>query len=199
MTTATLTPATLDQAAARLVNATLVDDQFARIAAGYQRTAPASTSARSLVSMTVDELVDEALGSLPAPLPAERPLPGRLGAVLPDRFHSWRRIGQADIRPSTHLAYARRVIAEWGWQNDEYKLRNRRGERCVCGALISAHRLGYGSAETMHRAAGWIHLELKASGWTGLIGPWNRAPGRTQDDALQLIDSAARTASLAGE
>lgn len=73
--------------------------------------------------------------------------------MLPDRVHLWRRVGQGDLRPSTHLGYARQILAEWGWQNTPYRLRNVRGARCVCGALISAHRLGYGSLDTVDRAA----------------------------------------------
>ncbi|MGW7427924.1 DUF6197 family protein [Streptomyces sp. NPDC054861] len=154
---------------------------------------------RALLSVPVDRLVATALDALPAPPPPERPLPGRLGAILPDRLHSWRRIGRPDLRPSTHLAHARRVLVEWGWQNRPYRLRDARGARCVCGALLTAHRLGYGSADTMNRSAAWLVTELRAQGWTDLIGPWNRAPGRTADQALALIDATIRRAALAGE
>ncbi|MEU8528567.1 hypothetical protein AB0C77_23720 [Streptomyces sp. NPDC048629] len=166
-------------------------------------TPPAPTRApsdwRALLSVPVDRLVATALDSLPPEPPAERPLPGRLGAILPDRLHAWRRIGQADLRPSTHLGYARRVLVEWGWQNRPYKLRDTRGARCVCGALLTAHRLGYGSADTMNRAAAWIVTELRAQGWTGLIGPWNRAQGRTAAEALALVDATIRRAAHAGQ
>ncbi|WP_124270415.1 hypothetical protein [Streptomyces sp. ADI96-02] len=153
---------------------------------------------RSLLSVPVDRLIDDSLRSLPAAPPQERPLPGRLGAVLPDRVHAWRRIGQADLRPSTQLGYARQILAEWGWQNTPYRLRDARGARCVCGALLSAHRLGYGSLDTVNRSGAWLITELRAQGWTGLIGPWNRHPGRTSADALALIEGAARRAALAG-
>ncbi|MER7622882.1 hypothetical protein [Streptomyces sp. NPDC126503] len=153
---------------------------------------------RALLTVPVDRLVAEALDALPPALPAERRLPGRVGAALPDRLHVWRRIGQADLRPSVHLGYARQVLEEWGWQNAPYRLRDARGARCVCGALLAAHRLGYGSADTMNQAAAWIVTELRARGWTGLIGPWNRAPGRTAADALALLDATARRAAYAG-
>lgn len=161
--------------------------------------APATEPWRALISVPVDQLVTTALEALPAPPPAERPLPGRLGAVLPDRLHAWRRIGQPDLRPSTHLAHARRVLVEWGWQNRPYRLRDARGARCLCGALLTAHRLGYGSADTMNRSAAWLVTELRAQGWTGLIGPWNRAPGRTASEALALIDATIHRAAHAGE
>lgn len=149
--------------------------------------------------MSVEQLIETALSSLPAAPPTERPLPGRLGAILPDRLHAWRRIGQSDMRPSVHLAYARQVLTEWGWQNQPYKLRDTRGARCLCGALLTAHRLGYGSADTMNRAAAWIITELRTQGWTDLIGPWNRAPGRTASDALNLMEVTIRRAAQAGE
>ncbi|MET9673155.1 hypothetical protein ABZY68_08670 [Streptomyces sp. NPDC006482] len=152
---------------------------------------------RALLSVPVDRLVAEALDALPPPVPAERRLPGRIGAVLPDRLHAWRRIGRAELRPSVHLGYARLVLTEWGWQNAPYKLRDVRGARCVCGALLAAHRLGYGSADTMNEAAAWIMTELRSQGWRELIGPWNRAPGRTAADAVGLLDAAIRRAELA--
>ncbi|WP_371630746.1 hypothetical protein OG892_30230 [Streptomyces sp. NBC_00341] len=154
---------------------------------------------RHLLSVPVDQLIADTLRTLPAAAPRERPLPGRLGAVLPDRLHSWRRIGQPEVRPSTHLAHARQILTEWGWQNTPYRLRNARGARCVCGAMLTAHRLGYGSAATVDRAGAWLITELRSQGWTGLIGPWNRYPGRTAADAVALIDATISRAARAGQ
>ncbi|WNI28840.1 hypothetical protein [Streptomyces sp. ITFR-6] len=154
---------------------------------------------RDLLSVPVDQLIADTLRTLPAAAPRERPLPGRLGAVLPDRLHSWRRIGQPEVRPSTHLAHARQILTEWGWQNTPYRLRNARGARCVCGAMLTAHRLGYGSAATVDRAGAWLITELRSQGWTGLIGPWNRYPGRTAADAVALIDATISRAARAGQ
>ncbi|MFJ9823002.1 hypothetical protein ACIRSU_01350 [Streptomyces sp. NPDC101160] len=165
------------------------------------RDEPVAPDWRRLLSVPVDRLVAEALATLdarPAPPPAERPLPGRLGAMLPDRLHMWRRIGSPDVRPSVHLAHARRVLAEWGWQNTPYKLRDIRGARCVCGAMLTAHRLGHGSAATLNEAGAWMLEELRSRGWHDLIGPWNRAPGRTAEDALALVDATIRRAARAG-
>ncbi|MFG2834167.1 hypothetical protein ACGFYE_04125 [Streptomyces zaomyceticus] len=159
---------------------------------------PGTESWRALLSVPVDRLVAEALDALPPPLTGERRLPGRIGAVLPDRLHAWRRIGRPALRPSVHLGYARLVLTEWGWQNAPYKLRDARGARCVCGALLAAHRLGYGSATTMNEAAAWIMTELRSRGWSELIGPWNRAPGRTAADAVELLDATIRRAAGAG-
>ena len=207
-----LTPDQLDAQASRLYDT----GAWREIVSGWERTAPEPVAPplsgedrpssgqdrpadwRSLLSVPVEQLIDDSLRALPAASPPERPLPGRLGAVLPDRVHAWRRVGQADVRPSVHLGYARQILAEWGWQNTPYRLRNARGARCVCGALLTAHRLGHGSTATVDRAGAWLITELRSQGWTGLIGPWNRAPGRTAADALALVDAAARRAALAG-
>ncbi|MET9436888.1 hypothetical protein [Streptomyces sp. NPDC006551] len=209
-TTTALTPDDLDFEAAALYDTSA----WQQIVAGWPATAPDPTIRtatehpvqrdeagdwRSLLTVPVEQLITTALDTLPATPPAERPLPGRLGAALPDRLHTWRRIGQSDIRPSVHLAYARQILTEWGWQNQPYRLRNTRGARCLCGALLTAHRLGYGSTDTMHRAGAWILTELRTQGWTGLIGPWNRTPSRTADHALELIGAATRRAAHAGE
>lgn len=214
----TLTPDTLDNAAAALYDTAA----WQQIVTNYRYTAPepvtrqtsTATEAtqtphpatpdqeawRTLLSVPVDQLITTALRTIPADPPPERPLPGRLGAILPDRLHAWRRIGQADLRPSVHLAYARQLIVEWGWQNQPYQLRNRAGARCICGSILTAHRLGFGSEDTMNRAGAWLLTELrKTHDWNGLIGPWNRAPGRTADQALGLIDATIRRASHAGE
>ncbi|MFF5726923.1 hypothetical protein [[Kitasatospora] papulosa] len=214
METAQLTPEQLDAQSCRLHDTAA----WQRIVTGWERTAhepppppPAPPGEarpitphvhtddwRKLLSVPVDRLVEDSLRALPTRQPHERPLPGRLGAVLPERLHAWRRIGQPDVRPSTHLGYARRVLTEWGWQNTPYRLRNARGARCVCGAMLTAHRLGYGSLDTVDRAGAWLITELRAQGWTGLIGPWNRHPGRTAGDALALLDATIRRASRAG-
>ncbi|MEU8100003.1 DUF6197 family protein [Streptomyces rubiginosohelvolus] len=210
MATAVLTPDQLDGQAARLHDT----QAWQQIVTGWEHTAaePAPAPAgpapagparpsdwRGLLSVPVDQLIDDTLRALPTPPPHERPLPGRLGAMLPDRVHLWRRVGQSDLRPSAHLGYARQILAEWGWQNTPYRLRNARGARCVCGAMVSAHRLGYGSLDTVDRAGAWLITELRAQGWPGLIGPWNRHPGRTAADALALVDATIRRASLAGQ
>ncbi|MFB6819123.1 hypothetical protein ACFCV8_31770 [Streptomyces sp. NPDC056347] len=208
-----LTPDQLDAHAARLHDS----EVWQQIVNGWDLTAPEPvpppspgpvqplvpdhrpTDWRDLLSVPVERLIAESVRALPAAPPRERPLPGRLGAVLPDRLHSWRRIGQPDVRPSVHLAHARQVLTEWGWQNTPYRLRNARGARCVCGALLTAHRLGYGSLGTVDRAGAWLITELRAQGWTGLIGPWNRCPGRTAADALALIDATIARATRAGQ
>ncbi|MGW1468568.1 DUF6197 family protein [Streptomyces sp. NPDC002308] len=215
--TTLLTPDDLDTHAVRLYDTAA----WQQILDGYHHTAPDPRAAtgpatlhravaerttptagagdwRNLLSVPVSDLINTALRTLPPTPPAERPLPGRIGAALPDRLHTWRRIGQPDLRPSTHLAYARQILTEWGWQNGTYRLRNHRGARCICGAMLTAHRLGYGSTTTVQQAGAWLITELRHRGWTGLVGTWNRAPGRTADHALNLLDAATRRAATAG-
>ncbi|WP_330241008.1 DUF6197 family protein [Streptomyces sp. NBC_00525] len=214
MPTTALTPDELDAQAARLHDT----DAWQQIITGWDRTAPEPAEAprpaaaggtsgapapvadwRALLSVPVDRLIADTVGSLPPAAPRERPLPGRIGAMLPDRLHVWRRIGRSDVPPSVHLAHARQILTAWGWQNTPYRLRNIRGARCICGAMLTAHRLGYGSAETVDRAGAWLIAELRSQGWTGLIGPWNRYPGRTAADAFALIDATIGRAARAGQ
>lgn len=210
-TAVALTPDALDAQAARLFDT----EAWQQIVTGWDLAVPESPSPvppgseqdrptpsgdwRDLLSVPVDQLIADTVRALPAALPHERPLPGRLGAVLPDRLHAWRRIGQPEVRPSVHLARARQILTEWGWQNTPYRLRNARGARCICGAMLTAHRLGYGSVHTVDRAGAWLISELRSQGWTGLIGPWNRYPGRTASDALALIDATISRAARAGQ
>lgn len=204
-TAASITPDDLDREAARLFDTAA----WQKIVSGWQYTAPEPSyqpkraasqgTWRDLISVPVDQLVDQALRDVHPGAPTERPLPGRFGAMLPDRVHSWRRLGQPDIRPSAHLAYARQLLTEWGWQNAPYKLRDARGARCICGAMISMSRMGCGSMQTVNRAGAWLITELRSQGWYGLVGEWNRAPGRTADQAFALIDATIRRASHAGQ
>lgn len=212
MPTTALTPDELDAQAARLHDT----DAWQQIVTGWDLTAPSPSTAgspvapaqptpdpagdwRVLLSVPVDQLIADTVRALPPAAPRERPLPGRIGAMLPDRLHTWRRIGRPEVPPSVHLAHARQILTEWGWQNTPYRLRNVRGARCVCGAMLTAHRLGYGSAETVDQAGAWLIAELRSQGWTGLIGPWNRYPGRTATDALALIDATITRAARAGQ
>lgn len=68
---------------------------------------------RALLSVPVDQLITDTVRALPPAAPRTRPLPGRIGAMLPDRLHTWRRIGQTEVRPSVHLAHARQILTEW--------------------------------------------------------------------------------------
>ncbi|MDX3230600.1 hypothetical protein [Streptomyces sp. ME19-01-6] len=199
------TPADLDRAAARMYKArplTAADRRaFDQIAAGYERTAPAVPAARNLVTKTVDELVAEALGGINphgTRPPVDVRLPGRLAAVMPDWAHRGRR---RDIThpPSTQLYVAAAILREWGWQAKPHKLRNRRGQRCICGALVTTVALGIGTMSGAETAAWHVLCELRGRGWNrGLIGDWNQQQG-TAETAIDVTLSAYQRAVAAGQ
>ncbi|WP_443729328.1 DUF6197 family protein [Streptantibioticus rubrisoli] len=88
-----------------------------------------------------------------------------------------------DHPPSVQLHVAEGILREWGWQQQPHHLRNRRGARCVCGAICAAVALGVGSEHAAHRAAGHVLHVLRDRGWPHLIGDWNQQPGRTPQQA----------------
>lgn len=193
MPTPTLTAADLDQAAARIAP-TLSEPEraaFAGITAGYSR---------SLVAKTTQELVDEALRSLPEH--GTRPavdvrLPGRIVRSLPD----WAHRTKVDLshKPSTQLAVAAEVLRRWGWQNRLHKLRDWRGRRCICGAICTTvDGLGIGSIDSAHQAAGYVLAELRGRGWNALIGDWNQRFCRTPEQAIELVTAGHHRALAAG-
>ncbi|MEU3709898.1 DUF6197 family protein [Streptomyces catenulae] len=170
------------------------------IAAGWARTAPADPAARRLIRATVDELVAEALRAVPrygTRPDVEVRLPGRFARALPDWAH--RRRPDLSHRPSTQLAVTAEILRTWGWQQRPHRLRDRRGRRCVCGALLGAVALGVGSEDAAERAAAHILGELRHRGWQALIGDWNAVPGRTREQAVALVTAARGRALAAGE
>ncbi|SHL75052.1 DUF6197 family protein [Streptomyces yunnanensis] len=189
----TLTAADLDQAAARIAP-TLTEPEraaWASIAAGYSR---------GLVAKNTQQLVDEALRSLPdhGTRPAvDVRLPGRIARALPDWAHRTR----IDLshKPSTQLAVAAEVLRRWGWQQKPHKLRDWRGRRCICGAICTTvDGLGIGSVDSAHQAAGYVLLELRARNWNALVGDWNQRVCRTAEQAIELVTASHHRALAAG-
>lgn len=200
----TATPGDLDRAAARMYKQrplTAADRRaFDQIAAGYQRTAPAAPAARNLVTKTVDELVAEALGGINphgTRPPVDVRLPGRLAAVMPDWAHRGRR---RDIThpPSTQLYVAAAILREWGWQAKPHRMRNKRGQRCICGALATTVALGVGTMSGAETAAWHVLGVLRGQGWPHLIGDWNRQCG-SPEKAIDVTLAAYQRAVSAGQ
>lgn len=199
-----LTPAALDQAAARYAPAALTpaeEGAWRGITTGFERTAPADRDARRLVTKTVDELVTEALGSVnihgQRP-PVEIRMPGRLGGILPGRLNRNRR--DLSQPPSVILYAAAQVLEEYGWQAKPHHLRDWRGRRCVCGAICTAYDLGVGSIEGAHAAAWYVLAELRERyRWPHLIGDWNQVSSRTPEQAIGLVHAARSRAIRAGQ
>lgn len=205
MSAPALTPAALDRAAA-----TLLADRPLRAAEAeawrgitdrFERTAPQAPAARKLLTKTVAELVAEAERTLPAH--GTRPavdirIPGRLARTLPDWAHAPRR--DLSHLPSTILQAAGQILTDWGWQSTPHQLRDRRGRRCVCGAICAAvDSVGIGGVHAAELAAGHVLTELRHRGWPHLIGDWNQVPGRTAQQAIGLVHAAHQRALNAGQ
>lgn len=205
MPATTLTPAALDQAAARLapgpVLAPAEMEAWRDITGGFERTAPAAPAARRLLSKTVDELVAEALAAVPvhgaAPVAGVR-IPGRLARTLPDWAHLRRR--DLSLPASTQLYVAAEILRTWGFAAEPHRLRNRLGRRCVCGAIVAAVALGVGSEFRAEQAAWHVLCVLREQHrWPHLIGDWAQVPGRTPQQAIDLLHTAHRRALNAGQ
>lgn len=204
MPATTLTPAALDQAAARLAPGPALApaevEAWRDIIGKYERTAPASPAARDLLNgKTVDDLINEAGINAPGQRPAmEIRLPGRLGRALPDWTHLRRR--DLSLPASTQLYAAAVILERWGFQAEPHRLRNRLGRRCVCGAIVVAVCLGIGSEFRAEQAAWHVLCVLREQHrWPHLIGDWAQVPGRTPQQAIDLLHTAHRRALNAGQ
>jgi hypothetical protein len=159
------------------------------------------TTAHPLVTKTTAELVAEALGTPQAPAAPAAPVlaePSRLLRALPDwvlgfpllrQFHGGRgrRISVAE-----HLELTALVIERYGWAQGQH--RSRSGRRCILGAQAVLYRLGYGDEFTVANAADRLQAVLAARGIRQPYAQWNDQAGRTQDQVLALIRTAAQEA-----
>ncbi|MFG1668786.1 hypothetical protein [Streptomyces sp. Y7] len=155
------------------------------------------TTAHPLVTKTTRELVDEAMRDL-APAPAAGPSPDlnpppawlrRLPEwalsipLVRNRFGAGRQLTIGE-----HLELTALVIERWGWTTNAD--RGEHGEVCIRGAQFVLLRLGYGDAGTLHRASARLH-EVLARGTGGSFIAFNDAPGRTTQQVLTLLRTAA--------
>ncbi|MFJ9749575.1 DUF6197 family protein [Streptomyces chartreusis] len=159
------------------------------------------TTAHPLVTKTTQELVDEALrGLAPAPAagtsPDLTPPPAWL-RCLPEWALSIPLVrnhfgaGGRQLTTAEHLELTALVIERWGWTTDCD--RGEKGEVCIRGAQFVLLRLGYGNADTLHRASTHLHQVL-ARGTGGSFVAYNDAPGRTKQQVLALLRTAANKA-----
>ncbi|MFE2045933.1 hypothetical protein ACFXAZ_34440 [Streptomyces sp. NPDC059477] len=166
------------------------------------------TTAHPLVTKTTQELVAEALGTLgspatpatpagaAAPAPALSPPPAWLRRLpawvlsVPLVSARWG-AGARHISPAEHLELTALVIERWGWtQGDDS---DEDGAVCIRGAQAVLLRLGYGDADTLHRATDHLHQVLAPIGGGSAVA-WNDAPGRTRQQVLSLLRTAAAEA-----
>ncbi|MFH8575727.1 DUF6197 family protein [Streptomyces zaomyceticus] len=158
-------------------------------------TARVRTTAHPLVTKTTAELIDEALGTAPAP-PAAPVLtaPARALRILPDwvlNFPLLRQLhgGGRHISVAEHLELTALVIERYGWHRGA--LRSTSGRRCILGAQAVLFRLGYGDEHTALAAGHRLQAVLAARGISEPYHRWNDAQGRTREEALVLVRTAA--------
>ncbi|MFD4764530.1 hypothetical protein ACFWOJ_38745 [Streptomyces sp. NPDC058439] len=182
-------------APAALVDADVDAAQLVRDIEQYL-AARTRTTAHPLVTKTTAELIAEALGTeVPAAVPALE-LPGRMLRILPDwvlRFPiaRHRHGGARHITVAEHLELTALVIGRYGWAQGTHRTTS--GRRCILGAQAVLYRLGIGDESTVAAAGQRLQAVLAARGCTLTYAKWNDIPGRTQDDVLALIRTAART------
>ncbi|MFE5890490.1 hypothetical protein ACFQ6E_16340 [Streptomyces sp. NPDC056462] len=167
----------------------------------YLAARRARTTAHPLVTKTTQELIDEALrGLVPVPAastsPDLAPPPAWLRrlpewalsiSLVRNRFGA----GGRQLTTAEHLELTALVIEHWGWTTDGD--RGEKGEVCIRGAQFVLLRLGYGDTGTLHRTSTHLHQVL-ARGTGGSFVAYNDAPGRTKQQVLALLRTAATDA-----
>jgi hypothetical protein len=179
--------------------AALVDVDAAQLVRDIEQYLVARTraTAHPLVTKTTAELIAEALGTqAPAAAAPALELPGRMLRILPDwvlRFPivRHRHGGARQITVAEHLELTALVIERYGWAQGTHRTTS--GRRCILGAQAVLYRLGIGDESTVAAAGQRLQAVLAARGCTLTYAKWNDIPGRTQDDVLALIRTAART------
>ncbi|MEV6726877.1 hypothetical protein AB0M94_38905 [Streptomyces xanthochromogenes] len=183
----------LDRHAAALVG------EIERYLAARSRST-AQPTAHHLVTKTTAALVAEALATLPAAPAVSAPellAPSPLLRLLPDwalpvvrRLHAGR---SRRVTAAEHLELTALVLETWGWAHNG-KARTLDGRRCIMGAQAVLFRLGYGDESTVHAAAGHLQDVLGQRGISQAYYWWNEGPGRTREEALVLVRTAASQA-----
>ncbi|WP_327162041.1 hypothetical protein [Streptomyces zaomyceticus] len=164
-------------------------------------TARTRTTAHPLVTKTTAELIAEALGTTQA-APAAPVLnpPARALRLLPDwvlNFPLLRQLhgGGQRISVAEHLELTALVIERYGWHRGA--LRSTSGRRCILGAQAVLFRLGYGDETTALAAGHRLQTVLAARGISEPYHRWNDTTGRTREEALALVRTAATRARQA--
>lgn len=152
-------------------------------------------TAHPLVSKTTDQLIAEALASVP-PIKRTRshPLPHDLWRVAPDWVVAARRMVRSnttyEISAQEHIQLIIAIIERWGWSKG--KLRTKSGCRCIAGSQLLLLRMGYGTKDTLRSAGLRIQSVLHSRGTSDPYWEWNDQPRRTKREVLDVLREAAR-------
>lgn len=148
-------------------------------------------TAHPLVSLTTDQLVEQALGTTPAAQAPSLSAPPRLARFLPERL--WRLVGAArprrDVTVPQYLGLVVMVLEQHGWTGAGAR-RTVGGCRCIAGAQELLANLGYGDERTASEASRAIQGALHRRGVTTPYWSWNDAPRRTRSEVLGLLREA---------
>jgi hypothetical protein len=164
-------------------------------------------TAHPLVTKTTEQLVAEALApavvddqehEVPAPAaPAAvaSPLTG-IWRFVPDSLLRIRRPrGPVNYRPLTvaqHLELTAAILErDWARTGTRVRWLHR---RCVLGAQVALYAMGYGDAMTANAAGDFITAVLRQRGQHLPFEQWNELPGRTHDEVLVVVRTAATLA-----
>ena len=162
----------------------------------------AARTPHPLISKTTQQLVGEALATIPAATPAPpSQAPAKLWRLLPDwTLPALRPLhGTIRRRPVTtaqHLQLTALLLEQWGWDHTPNRLRTPTGRRCILGAQTALHHLGYGDDHTARRAGDHIQATLTSHGIREPYWRWNDHPSTTATAAITLVRQAATTATL---
>lgn len=173
-------------------------------------TARPRATVHPLVTKSTDQLVSEALAAVdddqehgvPAPAvqaAAASPLRG-IWRFVPDSLLRMRRPrGPVNYRPLTvaqHLELTAAILErDWAHTGTRVRWLHR---RCVLGAQVALYAMGYGDAMTANAAGDYITAVLRQRSQHLPFEDWNELPGRTHDQVLDVVRTAATLATEAG-
>lgn len=182
----------------------LVDGLVDDLVADIERYLDArKRTAHPLVTATTDDLVRQALASLPASTGCASSgavLPGGIWRILPDRLlslHPARRgegVQRLRISVAEHLELTALVLERWGWAKTGRHVRSGTGHRCIFGAQAVVFRLGYGTQDTAIEAGQHIQNVLGSRGIRTPFWQWNDESHVSGAQVLAAVRDAATAA-----
>jgi len=126
---------------------------------------------------------------------AERVLPGKLRAMLPEQLHRRRAVQHVSV--ARHLELTLEVLERYGWAKTGTCWRTVGGRRCILGAQMLLLSLGYGDRDTMRQAGGYLNHQLRSRGVSQGYEEWNENVRRDWGDVKHLMQRAIADAQKA--